>query len=125
MADEKLDVGEAEEEAAEVDVNPDAKQIKSETEPPKETEVPLIVIAEFDNLAFVTASSASFALVISLKLVTTLCLKQPTLNTTTLRIFLNTLSLWKKTQHMMVQKTEPYSTQSYWMLCLPPQKSLL
>jgi hypothetical protein len=39
MADEKLDVGEAEEEAVEVDVNPDAKQIKSETEPPKETEI--------------------------------------------------------------------------------------
>ena len=39
MPEEKLDVGEAEEEAVEVDVNPDAKQIKSETEPPKETEI--------------------------------------------------------------------------------------
>tara|TARA_R100001244_G_scaffold37513_1_gene34158 strand:- start:2300 stop:3184 length:885 start_codon:yes stop_codon:yes gene_type:complete len=39
MPEEKLDVGEADEESVEVDVNPDAKKIKSETEPSKETEV--------------------------------------------------------------------------------------
>jgi hypothetical protein len=43
MPEEKLDVGEAEEEAVEVDVNPDAKKVKSETEPPKETEVTEII----------------------------------------------------------------------------------
>ena len=39
MPEEKLDVGEADEESVEVDVNPDAKKIKSETEPAQETEV--------------------------------------------------------------------------------------
>ena len=39
MPEENLDVGEADEESVEVDVSPDAKKIRSETAPSKETEV--------------------------------------------------------------------------------------